>query len=281
LLAAASLAVAGLLVTSVAATATPKPKLWTVSLNGIARTDDSYSTPGLAEGYNATPPDGCLDNTATTYQLHASARMSSKPVPERLLPGAGTPGFFFPLTLHSLDASATDQVTGGWAVDPNYSPPGSFSVQPVDPSVCAVFAPFTFSRPCTFRNGQTHSYTLTLGLFAPGGYDRGDPLLKPGRFFLYYSGQSGGEDPVAVVSCSKTKNALGSGIPAAVPESGFIAFLQEELVTNLRTSAVFGLRVGRGASAAGTIVFPITVGSGNKKDGKETITYTLKVKRVR
>jgi hypothetical protein len=86
---------------------------------------------------------------------------------------------------------------------------------------------------------------------------------------------------VAVVSCSKTKNALGSGIPAAVPESGFIPFLQEELVTNLRTSAVFGLRVGRSASGAGTIVFPITVGSRNKKDGKETITYTLKVKRVR
>ena len=64
-------------------------------------------------------------------------------------------------------------------------------------------------------------------------------------------------------------------------ESGFIPFLQEELFTNLRTSAVFGLRTGRSTSAAGTIVFPISLGDPNKKDGKVTITYTLKVKRVR
>jgi hypothetical protein len=44
---------------------------------------------------------------------------------------------------------------------------------------------------------------------------------------------------------------------------------------------VFGLRTGRSTSAAGTIVFPISLGDPNKKDGEETITYTLKVKRVR
>jgi hypothetical protein len=278
---AAALATAGLLVTTVAAAAKPKPKLWTVSLSGIARTDDSYSRPGLDEAYNAKAPAGCLDDTTTTYQLHASARMSSKPVPEPLLPGLGTPGFFFRLTLSSLDATASDQVSGGWAVDPNYFPPGSFSAQPVDPSVCAGFTPFTFSRPCTFKNQQTHSYTLTLGLYAPNRFDRGDPLLKPGRFFLYYSGETGGEDPLAIVTCTGTTNALGTDIPTAGSESGFIPFLQEELLTNLRTSAVFGLRTGRSTSAAGTIVFPIHLADPNKKDGKETITYTLKVKRVR
>jgi hypothetical protein len=277
----AALATAGLLVTTVAAAAKPKPKLWTVSLSGIARTDDSYSRPGLDEAYNAKPPDGCLDDTTTTYQLHASARIRSKQVPEPLLPGLGTPGFFFPLTLSSLDATASDQVSGGWAVDPNYFPPGSFSAQPVDTSVCAGFTPFTFSRPCAFKNGQTHTYTLTLGLYAPNRFDRGDPLLKPGRFFLYYSGETGGEDPLAIVTCTQTTNALGTDIPAAASESGFIPFLQEELFTNLRTSAVFGLRTGRSTSAAGTIVFPISLGDPNKKDGEETITYTLKVKRVR
>ena len=280
---AAALASAGLPLTTVAAAAKPKPKpkLWTVSLSGIARTDDSYSRPGIDPAYNAKPPDGCLDNTTTNYQLHASARMSSRPVPESLLPGLGTPGLFFPLMLSSLDATASDQVSGGWAVNPNYFPPGSFSAQPVDPSVCAGFAPFTFSRPCTFKNGQTHNYRLTLGLYAPNRYDRGDPLLKAGRFFLYYSGETGGEQPLAIVTCAQTTNALGSYIPAAVPGSGFIPFLQEELSTNLRTSAVFGLRSGRSTSAAGTIVFPIHLDDPNKNDGKETITYKLKVKRVR
>jgi hypothetical protein len=278
-LAIAALAVASALTMSVAAIAKPKPKEWTVSLTGTARTDDSYSKPGTDSAYvNSKPPDGCLDNTTTTYQLHASARMSSKPDPQPLSPGAGVPGIFFNLTLSSLTASASDQVTGSWAVDPNYSPPGSFSSHPVDPSVCAGFTPFTFSRPCAFKNGQTRSYTILIGLYLP---NRHDPLTPPGRFFLYNSGETGGLDPGDIITCTQTSNALGSYIPAAVPESGNIPFLQEELSTNLRTSAVFGLRVGRSTSASGAIVYPISEGDPNKKDGNETISYTLKVKRVR
>ena len=272
--AAAALAMTGAVAVPLAVAAKAKPKLWAVSLSGTARTADDYSSAGLDPVYGR-PPAGCLDNTTTTYRLQASARMIARPVPQPLLPGLGTPLIPVRVVLSSLSASASDEVAGSWTVNPNYSPDG-FAPQPVDPSVCA-FTPFTVTSGCTFPNRQTRSYTLNLSLSLP---DRGDPLSPPGRFFLYYSGESGGETPVAVVACPQRTNASGSPIPAAA-EDGDIPFLQEELATNLRTRAVFGLRKGRSTSASGTIVFRLNLFSHSKHDCVETITYRLKVKRVR
>jgi hypothetical protein len=87
------------------------------------------------------PPPGCIANNTTTYRLHASARITPRPAPTELSPGAGIDNLYLTVILSSLDASASDEVGGSWAVDPNYSP-GGFTRQPVDPSVC-VFKPFT------------------------------------------------------------------------------------------------------------------------------------------
>jgi hypothetical protein len=270
----AALAATGAVAVPVAGAAKAQPKLWAVSLSGTAQTADGYSSAGLDSVYGS-PPAGCLDNTTTTYRLRASARMIARPVPQPLSPGLGTPLIPVRVVLSSLHASASDEVAGSWTVDPNYSPDG-FTPQPVDPSVCA-FTPFTVTSGCTFPNRQTHSYTLNLSLSLP---DRGDPLSPPGRFFLYYSGESGGETPVAVVACPQQTSASGSPVPVAA-EDGDIPFLQEELATNLRTRAVFGLRRGRSASASGTIVFRLNLFSHSQHDCIETITYSLKVKRVR
>ena len=156
--AAAVLATAGAVAVPVAVAAKPKPKLWAVSLSGTARTDDKYSSAGLPAEYG-TPPAGCDDNTTTTYQIHASARMIAKPVSAPVSPGAGTPLIPVRLVLSSLDASASDQVAGSYSPDPRNMPP-------VDASVCA-FTPFTVSTGCTFPHRQTRSYTLYMGLSFP------------------------------------------------------------------------------------------------------------------
>ena len=82
------------------------------------------------------------------------------------------------------------------------------------------------------------------------------------------------------MACPQRTSASGSPIPEAA-EDGDIPFLQEELATNPRTRAVFGLRKGRAASASGTIVFRLSFFGSRKNDCVETIHYTLKVKRVR
>jgi hypothetical protein len=268
-----ALATAGAVAVPAVVDAKAKPKLWAVSLSGTASTADTYSRPGIESWYGG-PPAGCLDNTTTTLRMRASARMNARPVAHPVEPGLGVPLIPVRIVLSSLAASASDTVDGGYTVDPNYSPDG-FTPQPVDPSVCA-FKPFTVATGCTFANRQTRSYTLNLSLSLPS---RGDPLSPPGRFVLYYSGKSGGESPVPVVACPQRTSASGSPIPEAA-EDGDIPFLQEELATNLRTRAVFGLRKGRTASASGTIVFRLSFFGAQENDCVETIRYTLKVKRV-
>ena len=263
-----ALTTAGAIAVPVVAAAKPKAKLWTVSLSGSASTDATATVP---YGDHSTPqlPAGCIANNTTTYRLHASARITPRPAPTDLSPGAGIDNLSVTVLLSSLNASASDAVDGSWAVDPNYSPPGAFAPQPVDPSVC-VFKPFTVAQPCTFRNRKP-STTLHLTLNFPGRHSKA---------FLYYYGQSlsDGYTP-SPVHCPDGTDAANYG----TIEAGDLAFLKGEFRTSMRTRAVLGLRNGRSVSASGTIVMPESLFGLDPPPtpGNETLTYSLKVKRVR
>jgi hypothetical protein len=259
--------VAGAVAAPVASAA--KPKLYAVSLSGSAQTVGGYFNK-YGDDVFPPAPAGCISNNNATYAWHAAARMIASPRPQALSPGLGVPTIPVRVILSSLHASLATTEGGTWTVDPNY-PEDSEEPHPVPPSACA-FTPPTITRPCTFANHQTRSYTLNLGLTEPNG-----PLSRPGRFDLYYSGQTGGEDPIGVVTCRPPPDPL----PHDRDGRPVLPFLQEIINTNLRTSAVFGLAPGRTASASGTTVLTLNIDPySGKKDSKETIAYTLKVKRV-
>jgi hypothetical protein len=262
-----ALATVAALAVPVVAAAKPKAKLWTVSLSGSASTDASATVP---YGDSSTPqlPAGCIAHNTTTYRLHASARITPRPAPTDLSPAAGIDDLYVTVVLSSLNASASDEVGGSWAVDPNYSP-GGFTPQPVDPSVC-VFKPFTLTQPCTFRNRKP-STTLHLTLNFPG---------RNSKAFLYAYGGSPADGYIpSPVHCPDGTDAANYG----TIEGGDLAFLKGEFRTSMQTRAVLALRTGRSVSVSGTIVMPERIFqlASPSKPGNETLTYSLKVKRVR
>ena len=127
----------------------------------------------------------------------------------------------------------------------NFTPSPVFP--PPDPSLCAPPRE-SQSFPCTFAPGPTSG-------------SGGEFVLLPleGRYELYYNRHE------QIVSCEDTGESL---LDTSAP-----------LQTNLRERAVKRLAKGQSASASGTATAkPLNP---NATAGGQTLTYTLKVKRVR
>jgi hypothetical protein len=138
--------------------------------------------------------------------------------------------------------AATTTTAGSFSPDPNYPP--------ADPSECSVTPPGPKSWPCSFANEATRASGAEFAL-----------LPNKGKYELYYNRSSG------LVNCDD-EFPMG----AALLEAG------KPHLTKLRVGAVKRLAKGRSTSASGTAVKPPLDPGGT---GGETLTYTLKVKRVR
>lgn len=248
-----ALTIAGALMLPVAAEAKPKQKLYAISVSANVSTDLTTAVPGMDSAYG-TPPQGCTDNTTTTYHWAAAARISAKTKPSPLLGHSASDAYFYVNTvLSSLNTSVYDEVDGSWGVEPAepFSPPP-------DPSMCS-FTPFRVTAPCAFTGGQA---TLRTPLF----------LVRDGATFsiMHLDGVDG-----PIVQCKTHQTATGSA-PGAAGEGGY---LLEGNATTLRVGTVLALRNGRAVSASGTSSLAERWFDGHI-DGNETFKYRLTVKRV-
>jgi hypothetical protein len=218
-----------------AAKAKPKEKLYTISLATTVQVATTES------GRGSTPPYGCKGEITETFRYAASAHTSPVPTKLPVLKHGRFRYFDFPGPLAGLSASLTEDVTGGWTLDPTLP-------YPPDPSACA-FQPTHTVGQCELNPGNG-----TFLLFPYPG--------DGGKFTLTYEGTE------IIRACPP--------VSYAIPARFF-----EEVLIPLQVNSVLALRRHRSVHAAGTVTQPLVGPLTSGPIGQEVITYAIKITRVR
>jgi hypothetical protein len=139
-----------------------KPKLYTVSLRGDVRNEQTFEREG------DPPPLGCIGSSTVTHHFAASAGLSARPGAS---PIVSYGRLRFRALVTSPTVSSTTSSARSWAPDP-YLPPD-------DPSAC-TFKPENKTSPCSFASEATRSSGAELALYP-----------KSGTYELYYNRAAG------------------------------------------------------------------------------------------
>jgi hypothetical protein len=147
----------------------------------------------------------------------------------------------FNVVLSSRTATASTETTGGYAVDPNVY------FRDPNPNRCAYTPPPKTDAKCKFASEATSKQGAPFAL-----------LPLHGKFEFYLD-----RNNVQIVRCD--------------PDPLYGGLLSGETLTKIRSSAVKALGTGRSVSSSETVTTPAVA----PVTGGETVTYTLKIKRVR